>query len=69
MSENAKAIPRCPKCGGTTGYRYLCYIVGEQWNEWNGKGVSFEDLKCRHGAYRCQDCNRIVPPSSTEGGR
>lgn len=58
------AGPCCPRCGGTTGYRYTAYVKGEQWNDWGGNGVNFEELDTRHGAYRCQDCNRKVQPNS-----
>lgn len=59
---------RCPYCGGTTGYRYTATIRGVQWMEWDGTGVSFDDLDTRRGARRCQDCNRIVRQNTDQSG-
>jgi len=60
----------CPHCGGKTGYYYKMTIYGEQWMEWNGDPVNFQDTSSKHGIKRCQDCKkRITPNDEASNGR
>lgn len=55
----------CPLCGGTSGFHYILTIKGLQFQPWKGGDryeASFEsyDNSAKHGAYRCQDCGKII---------
>lgn len=60
----------CPYCKGTTGFRYRMYLVGTQYQGWLGQGDQNLDFVgdlnlTKHGAYRCEDCGRIIRPNVT----
>jgi len=66
MSEEEKKsifeMTCCPLCGGKSGFQYIMTMTGLQvqpWKDGNYDGF-FEDTKTKHGAYRCQDCNKII---------
>lgn len=58
-------LEACPKCGGKTGFSYRLTIRGTQFMPWRGSdgGAHFNDDDSKHGAYRCEDCNKIVRAS------
>lgn len=75
MSEGiGHALPRassifdyeqCPLCGGASGFSYILTIRGIQSQPWkNGDAYEsfFESCQssAKHGAYRCQDCGKII---------
>lgn len=52
----------CPICGGNSGFTYRATIRRIQFMPWKGgKGEAyFEDTGGNHGAYRCDDCRKVI---------
>jgi hypothetical protein len=52
----------CPLCGGMAGFTYRATIRGTQFMPWKGSGIDayFDDSDSKHGAYRCDDCGKII---------
>jgi len=52
----------CPHCGGKTGFTYKATIRGTQFMPWKGGhgDAYFEDSDSNHGAYRCDDCGKVI---------
>lgn len=52
----------CPICGGKSGFIYKAIIKGTQFMPWKGGECDayFEDYGGSHGAYRCEDCGKII---------
>lgn len=61
-SQTIFELEACPLCGGKSGFTYRVTTRGIQTRSWRG-GDSygyFEDISSTHGAYRCDDCGKIV---------
>lgn len=58
----------CPRCGGKSGFTYKLTIRGVQFQPWKNSGeqASFESFQMpsSHGAYRCDDCGKIIKSNS-----
>lgn len=52
----------CPICGGKSGFSYRITMRGRQFQPWKGSDgdAFFEDTDTKHGAYRCDDCGKII---------
>lgn len=61
----------CPLCGGKAGFTYRVTIRGTQFMPWKGSeiGAYFEDSDSKNGAYRCDDCGKIIKPPNCLASR
>ena len=60
----------CPHCGGETGFSYRLYMKCHQFRSWGdaigrkgkeaGSWTTCVDIDSRHGAYRCDDCGKVI---------
>ena len=49
-------------CGGKEGFSYRATIRGTQFMPWKGSkdDAYFVDSDIKHGAYRCDDCGKVI---------
>ena len=59
----SQEIKECPHCGSTESYTYILILKGEQTREFgnnDGPLVNFDESSSKHGACRCDECNKII---------
>lgn len=62
------SMRECPHCSGKSGFRYRLYLVASQYMQWAddreecATGMEYQEdtSRTRHGAYRCDDCDKII---------
>lgn len=60
MSITIFDLDCCPHCRGKGGFTYRAVTRGVQFRSWDGESNFFEDTSTSHGAYRCDDCGKII---------
>lgn len=58
----------CPECSGKSGFTYIMTMRGTQFQPWKGGKLDayFEASRTYHGAYRCDECGKIIKPNKKD---